>query len=353
MVLLAQGKSREQLLLRREQITVQQEHSRDSWNALCELFADAEFAQCFEWGEAKRGQGWEPIRLSITEHGFCLGAVQALKRVYYGFPIVYCPRGPLWQRKQLPRESQLANFGIVVDALRSRFGTATLLCDWHCADNAVPDELLKNRGFTRVHQGITSWIDLRRDERDLLSSFHGKWRNDLQSAKRSGIVVEVRDPSPKLDELYGIVAMAATRKGFRIGVDGEVLRRFLALRDPARDVVLMARQQGGTTLAVALIVSFNSFASYLLGASLPSGHPAFIRGASNLMQWAAIQWAKEHQHQAYNLEGLEQERNPGVYHFKKRMNGNIFARKGLWIWTKHRFRTKLFGSVIKRWAALQ
>ena len=144
-----------------------------------------------------------------------------------------------------------------------------------------------------------------------------------------------------------MLRMTAERKGFRMGVDFEVGHRYLCRRPPGSDVLLTAQNDEQKPVAAALIVSFNGLASYLIGAGLPSGHPAFVRGASNLVQWEAMQWAKENKIAAYNLEGLDPKNNPGVYRFKERMNGKLTVKKGLWIWSGNALKRKVLGSIIQ------
>jgi lipid II:glycine glycyltransferase (peptidoglycan interpeptide bridge formation enzyme) len=66
-------------------------------------------------------------------------------------------------------------------------------------------------------------------------------------------------------------------------------------------------------------------AVYLLGATNSKGRE--IR-ASYLLQWAAIEHAKSVGNFFYDLGGIDQENNPDVYRFKKRLNGRRVAEIG-------------------------
>ena len=334
-------------------IGIREELSGESWNACCTLFEDAEFTQSFEWGEAKRYQGWSPIRLKLTEKDDCIGALQGLEKKYFGLRFLYCARGPLWQRRDLCGERCINNLGKVLDALREEFPTAILAYNWHFSTELVPDEVFQNRGFRQLEQALTSWIDLRSDYESILSTFHGKWRNDLRNAERSRVQVRSFEASGKFGDLYEMLEKTAARKGFKIGLDYKVVNHFLAQHPADKAVILSALDGQGEALASALIISFNGLASYLIGASISSSHPAFVRGASNLIQLEAIRWAQNNDNDAYNLEGLDPKGNPGVYHFKKRMNGRVCVKKGLWMWTNNQMKTTILGSMMKTRMSLQ
>jgi hypothetical protein len=60
-------------------------------------------------------------------------------------------------------------------------------------------------------------------------------------------------------------------------------------------------------------------AIYLLGATSDSGLKA---KGSYLLQWSVIRWLKENGVKWYDLGGIDPERNPGVYSFKRGLSGS-------------------------------
>jgi hypothetical protein len=62
---------------------------------------------------------------------------------------------------------------------------------------------------------------------------------------------------------------------------------------------------------------------YLLGATSDAGLTS--KGAY-LLQWTVIQWLKENGFRWYDLGGIDPERNPGVYRFKRGMSGSDISQ---------------------------
>jgi lipid II:glycine glycyltransferase (peptidoglycan interpeptide bridge formation enzyme) len=62
---------------------------------------------------------------------------------------------------------------------------------------------------------------------------------------------------------------------------------------------------------------------YLLGATSEAGLNS--KGAY-LLQWSMIKWLKENGFKYYDLGGIDPDRNPGVYHFKKGVSGDDVTR---------------------------
>jgi lipid II:glycine glycyltransferase (peptidoglycan interpeptide bridge formation enzyme) len=145
-----------------------------------------------------------------------------------------------------------------------------------------------------------------------------------------------------------MVGDMAARKGFQVGVSRELVRDFLSKCPKGKNVLITALNSEQQPISWALIVSFAGSASYLVGAGISSRHPAFVRGASNLVQMEAIRWARSTNNTDYNLEGLDPEGNPGVYRFKERMNGKMCVQKGLWVWSRNRIKKSILGAIIKQ-----
>ena len=322
--------------------------TREEWHAACAKFSDAEFTQSYEWGEARRFQGWKPQRFVVTDGSVPLAAAQLILRSWFGLRIVYCPRGPVWLRRGMAPQDCSPFLERVIDAIIEAYPSSVVVFDLHCDRRLVPDSQFLPKGFREIRNGLTADIDLDKDLNVLRSSLHRKWRNDLRKAEQGTLIVHQHQPTKYLDQFYAIADATASRKGFSIGVDYEIAKRFLSMRSPESSVILTAARPDGNVAAAALVVSFNGSASYLVGASVSKDQPQFSRGASNLVQWEALQWAKAKGLAKYNLEGLDPEGNPGVTHFKRRINGRVRLTRGMWVWTKNRFLTLVFKTLLKK-----
>jgi len=322
--------------------------TQNEWNDICVRFADAEFTQSYEWGEARRLQGWEPRRFVLKDATTSIAAAQMLVKSYLGFRVVYCARGPIWQRRDKTPAECVDVLATMLDAVVEAHPFSAVVCDLHCDRDLLPDSSLETRGFRRIRAGVTADIDLHADLVVRRASFHRKWRNDLKKAEQASLKICRYAPPDHLDELYALAGSTAARKGFVVGVNHVVAERFLTLRPSGTSMILAAVNPDGTAAASALIVWFNLTGSYLVGASVSKHDPAFSRGASNLVQWEALRSVKATGCTTYNLEGLDPEKNPGVFRFKQRMNGRLRLTSGMWIRTPYNLVTAVLRLLLKR-----
>ena len=77
-------------------------------------------------------------------------------------------------------------------------------------------------------------------------------------------------------------------------------------------------QDKGVSVAGLVASAMGDTAIYLLGATSNAGLNS--KGAY-LLQWTMIGWLKERGIKAYDLGGIDPERNPGVYSFKRGFSG--------------------------------
>ncbi len=319
---------------------------RETWNALCRDFAGAEFTQSYEWGAARLG--WQPVRWALRVDGEVRAVAQLLIKAKWGLSLVYCPRGPLWQRHGLDHGTQLAGLGRMLEALTREYSSAVVVCDLHDDRDELPAETLHGRGFRPMSEGMTAIIDLQQEPGAIRAAFHRKWRNDLQKAESSGLEIRRHEPQAFLEPLYALAHATAERKKFSVGVSQDVAGRYLSQGAPGTAAIFSAHTPDGSVTSAALIVRCHQRAGYLVGASVHNTHAAFSRGASNLVQWHALQWAKASGCLAYNLEGLDPRGNPGVYHFKERMNGKLRHTRGMWVWSRSVVLTLAARAILRR-----
>ena len=150
-----------------------------------------------------------------------------------------------------------------------------------------------------------------------------------------------------IGDLYNMLGEVAERKTFSIPIELNTIKVFLQESTADQNALLFAENQNGVKLAGALLVSFNQVSDYLIGASVPRSHEAFVRGASNALQWEAIKWAKRQRNRLYDLEGLDPVGNPGVNRFKERIGGDIFQLKGLWAWARNQVTLRILIKVLR------
>jgi len=77
-------------------------------------------------------------------------------------------------------------------------------------------------------------------------------------------------------------------------------------------------EHNGVPMAGLVASAMGDSAVYLLGATSIDGLQS---KGSYLLQWTMIKWLKENGVRWYDLGGIDREKDPGVYHFKRGLSG--------------------------------
>jgi len=161
-------------------------------------------------------------------------------------------------------------------------------------------------------------LDLAPSFDELRKKLDAKWRNHLKRAEKNGLNVVAGTGSDEYRIFCQIYNQMRKRKAFETTVDvGEFGRIQEDLPESQRMRILICRDKGAPVAALVTSAMGDS-AIYLLGATNEEGLK--LQGAY-LLQWTMIKWLKENGIRWYDLGGIDPERNPGVYSFKRGFSG--------------------------------
>ena len=163
-------------------------------------------------------------------------------------------------------------------------------------------------------------IDLLKDNEEIfLQSIHGKRRNMIRKAERSG--VEILDGSTNEVDLFYDVLLKQTneRTGILLHPKG-YYRKVLEKYSGCGMAKLFMAKNRNRILAANLIVANKWFAHYWIGAKAENVENL---GQGELLQWHAIQWAKRQGIRYYDLCGYEPDRLPRIAEFKSDFSRTI------------------------------
>lgn len=172
----------------------------------------------------------------------------------------------------------------------------------------------------------TIWIDLSMGEEALWKRLHKQWRYHVRVSRRDGVVVEeTRDPEV-VSEFYDLCLKLSKTKGFSLPGSETLIKRILT-RDPWEDTeskLFVARYNGVLAAGVSVLRCGPSI-HYIWGATDRTYGKHYVGEA---VQWGVIEWAIAEGLTRYDLEGINPEKNPGVYKFKRRMGGEEIQLSG-------------------------
>lgn len=171
----------------------------------------------------------------------------------------------------------------------------------------------------------TIWIDLGVGLEALSRNLDKQWRYGLSRAKRLGVTVEVAGSEADTAAFFALYSAVGEAKNFALTGSIDMMRHLLG--NPAGSVearLFLARQEGRIG-AGAFVIRCGRSLHYFWGATDRELSQARVGEA---VQWAAMEWGVAQGCTRYDLEGIDPDRNPGTYAFKKKMGGTEVTLPG-------------------------
>ncbi len=300
---------------------------RSAWARLATDFRDHNYRQAWAFAEASAARvGATSEHVALYESGALRGLADVrVRRLPLGVGgIAYVNGGPLVRREGNDEDAALrASLRLLVEEyvkrrkLLLRVQTPVGDTDW----NERAAAALAQAGLQPTPGGQpyrTFLLDLSPPLEILRKQLRQKWRNGLNRAGRSGLTLRSGHDAALFDTFLALFESFSERKSFEVDLPPE----FYAARQPehleAERYRIILADQDGEAVAGHVSSLDGDTCVYLLGATLPS---ALKTNAAYLLQWRAIEIAKERGARWYDLGGIDPEGNPGVFHFKRGLNG--------------------------------
>jgi peptidoglycan pentaglycine glycine transferase (the first glycine) len=333
-----------------------------AWDAFVAGLPNTQLLQSWAWGEFKSRHGWRARRLSWETPGGPVAAQVLARTALRALRVLYVPRGPLldWESEAARTEALGA-----LEALAHRERAILIKIDPDVAlargaagaeqPQAVEQKVeaaLRARGWVfspaPVQFRNTVRLDLRRPEADLLAGMKPKTRYNLRLAERKGVRVRAGGPDD-LDLLYEMYAETGARDGFVIrprayyhDAWGSFVRAGLA-----QPFIAEVEQE---PVAALVAFRFGRTAWYMYGMSRAVQREKM---PNHLLQWRAIQWAREYGCETYDFWGapdelVESDRLWGVWKFKEGFGGEFVRGLGAWDYAPAPVLYRLYCTVLPR-----
>lgn len=293
--------------------------------------------QSWEWGEFRKKAGNEVVRLGVYRGNKLADAVQVmLHRVpFTNFKVATLIKGPkptkeiISNLKKLGKEEKLIfvklepNFVVSINSLEKAQKESERVSELLQESGAVAGKTL----FTPT----SFWIDLTKDEDEMLKSFHSKTRYNIRYAQKKGVEV-VEDNSEKAFERYiRLTRETVERQGFYAHTERyhRLMWKFLNQQltaDRKQPIArLLAARYKGEIITAWIVFVWHDFLYYPYGASSDK-HKNVM--ANNLMLWGAIRYGKRLGLKTFDLWGREP--GKGFTKFKEGYNPQVVKFLGTW-----------------------
>ncbi len=310
--------------------------SESDWNSFVAESPAGHILQSSQWGQLKKRFGWQVARLAIEieDEGQWQAGAQVLFRPLGPWTVAYAPKGPItdWANEELTQA--------LLEALHRlcRQRRAILLkIEPDLAEDAALARRLTDLGFRASPQTIqppcTILVDLTPDPDEILARMKSKTRYNIRLAGRKGVTVR-EGTAEDLAGFYRLMRTTAERNDFGIHSRSyyETAHHLFVPQGLAR---LFLATFEGQVLAGIMAFAFDQRAWYMYGASSDEHRDLM---PNYLLQWEAIQWAKERGCRTYDLWGIPDEDEETLEEeFTKRSDG---------LWGVYRFKRGFGGQVV-------
>jgi lipid II:glycine glycyltransferase (peptidoglycan interpeptide bridge formation enzyme) len=307
--------------------------SGDEWEAYVRANARATYLQTEAWSRVKAGTGWSGVLVgdSATTAG-PIGARLLTKPIpLLPWRFAYAPRGPLvdtWNA---------GSHAAWVAALRGAARTGGLLdrtaivrMDPELEAGSDVEAALRTAGWRRapdMQPHRTRIVDLTAGEEALWSDLRKKWRQYVNKARSSGIVVRDVDPTTEttaFETFHGVMREVSKRTALPLRSAATFRAIWDAFAATGESRLLFAETGTGEVQAVLLLVSCGSRVVEPYGGMTPAGGET---RANYLLKWEAIRSSAQRGGTSYDMWGLI---GTGIDHFKAGFGGREIEYVGAW-----------------------
>lgn len=297
------------------------------WSQMLDLFDDANLYQTWSYGEIRWGaQSLSHLVLKRAGEVQALAQVRIIRPTPFKFGMAYLRWGPLHKRRERPYDLEvlacMANAleqeyvgkrKLFLRILPNVFANTPCATNFQSAFGRFKVETPQKNDHYR-----TFLVDLSPSIEELRKRLDKKWRNQLSAAEKKSLQIRGGYDEDLYRTFCNIYYQMRNRKGFETTVDVEEFGRIQQNLPESHRMQVLICEDNGVPVAGLVASAMGDSAIYLLGATSDDGLKS--KGAY-LLQWAMIKWLKERGIRWYDLGGIDPERNPGVYHFKKGFSG--------------------------------
>lgn len=306
---------------------------RDAWDEMALRRCGGRLLGTWGWGELKRRQGWEVIRLLAEPSAGAdpVGLLHLqLRRGTAGIGFAYAPRSPLVVDPAAAEGSEAAVALLEAAAGLCRRRRCLVLKvdpEWAEADpgsRAVLSRAGLRDSWYDVQHRKTYLVDLEGGAEAVLARLKASTRRNIRAGQRGGLEMEVRTEPAAAHEFWPLLAETGERNGFTPRHAPYYAELLEEVGRSCPTAVVLARHQG-RALAGMIAIAAGPRLVYLYGGNRldePRLHAPYA------VQWRAMEWGMGHGCGVYDMWGVPNHEDPtvpgyGYYEFKTRFNGRV------------------------------
>ncbi|HTZ95273.1 MAG TPA: peptidoglycan bridge formation glycyltransferase FemA/FemB family protein [Terriglobales bacterium] len=298
-----------------------------AWPRILDLFADANIYQTFSYGAIRWGaKNLSHLVLKRNDEVVGIAQLRIVQPTSLKFGMAYLRWGPICHRRgseldaavlrrmaEALHEEYVVRRRLLLQVIPNAFVGSTRA---ELFESAFSKFLQEAPGPANTYR--TFVLDLSPSLEELRGNLDKKWRNQLTRSEKNGLKVIASRGIEAYQTFCRTYKQMRSRKTFDTSVDVEEFARIQEQLAESQRMRILLCEQGGGPVAGLVASAMGDSAIYLLGAT---GDDGLNAKGSYLLQWTLIQWLKQDGIRWYDLGGIDPEKNPGVYHFKKGFSG--------------------------------
>lgn len=186
---------------------------------------------------------------------------------------------------------------------------------------AAVENVYRMAGFERSARAPgyrTIIVDLKRAPDAIRKGLEQKWRNQLNSAERRGLVIDMDDGPEAFARFDPLFRQLRERKDFKVDLDTAFFAAVQRASEPGSRLYVATVNDGQSDVAGAVVGLSGATAVYVLGATTEAGMKC---KAAYALHWSIMMAARDRGCRWYDLGGIDPQENPGVHHFKVGFGG--------------------------------
>jgi peptidoglycan pentaglycine glycine transferase (the first glycine) len=203
---------------------------------------------------------------------------------------------------------------LVDEGRRRGFAYIDISPDWTGPSAEDAASVLSRNGWQALEgDRLSLRLDLKPGLEEVFANFRATTRHEIRRSEAAGIDVTVAREERELRDFLRLYFGLARERKFSANEPDLLLHIFSGLvAEPSRGGLFLARE-GGALKGGILVVRCGARCWYTLGATAKDGKVT----AGHLLQWRAIQWAKESGCREYDFCGYREGMNTGPSVFKR------------------------------------
>jgi lipid II:glycine glycyltransferase (peptidoglycan interpeptide bridge formation enzyme) len=297
------------------------------WSDIINTFDDSIIYQTWPWG----GVRWGKKNLShivLKKGAEVVAAAQCwiIKVPLFGWGIAYVKCGPMWRRNNTAGNCE--EYKAIIRALKNEYAEkrGLLLRVMPNVVDGKSDEICSiftGEGFMKCSSTApyrTFVLDLTCSEEELKKGLSSQWRRKLKRSEQEPFQIIEDANAEAFDAFVDIYEETRNRKKFTDNLDVSDLRRINELLPDAYKVKIFISTIDESKMGGALVWPTGKTAILLLTGNTAKGLE--LHG-SYFLTWHVINRMKAMGCRWLDLAGIDPEKYPGTYQFKRGLAGNL------------------------------